>query len=365
MTHASCLSHTEFPTQPRQGIGARLVRRLGGTVRSVIAGGLAHAGVLRPRSAASQSDTARDPVAREAGARTAPGQTGVPRRRAASPVPPCQPARPGLPARWLGRRPAALRRRPPCPDTDIVCFTPEAFPALTPDACAFLNTPLEQCDPDTLLFMFSGLVQHLTDLPEGADTPDPMELFATLWARLGELRAGTAPHAPPAEAPAPQQAAPAAAMPPAPIVARSSHSPAQTHPPVEAPSALPMASHIPLTEAWLSAPSEASQPPPRVPPPPAHEMPPADSPRCAAIVAAAAPATARAIVSIPQHIPRDCRAAPRRNLPGCNFSLRYRTVSACCHGIRWFRRCHALSRAHLPQRLGSRHWSYAARASPA
>ncbi|HUB11961.1 MAG TPA: hypothetical protein VMB34_08390 [Acetobacteraceae bacterium] len=73
------------------------------------------------------------------------------------------------------------------PDSEIVCFTPEAFPALSTEACAFLNTPLEQCDPETLRFMFSGLAQYLIDLPDDADTPDPMAVFAMLWARRGNV----------------------------------------------------------------------------------------------------------------------------------------------------------------------------------
>jgi len=80
-------------------------------------------------------------------------------------------------------------------------FTPEAFPVLTPEACAFLNTPLEDCDPDILLFMFSGLTHYLMELPQDAEVADPMEVFATLWGRLGEVTGNAPPDVCPANQP--------------------------------------------------------------------------------------------------------------------------------------------------------------------
>ena len=206
-------------------MGVRFVRRLGGAVRNAVAGGLAHAGILR-RPIASQPSVGHDSMARDADARPASMLAGdadarpapmrapgpcKPRTAAAAPSP--EPARPGRLARFAGRRRSARRSREQFPDADVMYFTPQAFPSLTPEACAFLNTPLEECDPDILLFMFSGLTDYLLALPEGADTPDPMELFATLWARLGEVRGGAPRQATPADAPDAASIAPADAAP--------------------------------------------------------------------------------------------------------------------------------------------------------
>ena len=170
-----------------------LVRRVGGVVRSAIAGGLAHAGVLRRHQAAPRSEIGHDSMTPEVDGRAVSARESRMRRpRTAAPPPPSESAHPGWLVPWRSRRTMPRgrnsRHAPPgpeqYPEPDIACFTPEAFPALTPEACAFLNTPLEECDPDILLFMFSGLTKYLTELPEGAEVPDPMELFATLWDRL-------------------------------------------------------------------------------------------------------------------------------------------------------------------------------------
>ena len=162
-------------------------------------------------------------------------------------------------------------------------FTPEAFPALSPEMCAFLNTPLEACDPDIVLFLFSGLVDYLTALPEGADTPDPMEVFATLWARLGEVRGDAAANGPPAT-----EGADAA-----PVV------------PVEALPAVPAAS--PNLPPGMPLPPPASAPSPLLPET-LPGLPPASSdPSSGAQAKALSPALAAASANVPaasqSHLP--------------------------------------------------------------
>ena len=224
MARSLCPPQSDQSPQPRPGAGARLVRRLGGTVRRAIAGGLAHAGVLRRRPAVSQPGIGHDSAARDAAARPAPEPKPRTRRqRDAVPAAAARPADSGWLVPWLGgsrrrraplgrnNRPPAPRRPEQLPDTDVTLFTPEAFPVLSPEACAFLNTPLEQCDPDILVFMFSGLTQYLIELPPDADTPDPFEVFATLWSRLTKIRGGAAPATEPNAVPAGEpNAAPAA-----------------------------------------------------------------------------------------------------------------------------------------------------------
>ena len=209
MSHSSCLAQTDPCTEPQQGIGARLVRQLGGAVRRAITGGI---GLSSGRRHSTAGQPASNPAAaRDLAVSRAPGPKPRARRpRTAAAVQPSRPQRSGwlAPLRRRCHRRIAGLGRGQFPDTGVVLFTPEAFPALSPEACAFLNTPLEECDPDILLFLFSNLTQYLTDLPADAETPDPMAVFATLWARLGEIRGDAASDALPAEAPAEAPAAP-------------------------------------------------------------------------------------------------------------------------------------------------------------
>ena len=145
----AALSLPDLPSQPHQGVGARLVRRLGGAVRSAITGGMTLA-TGRRRPAAPQPDIDH-PVARDPDPRPAPAPEHLPGQpRTASPFTPDRSASPGWLARLSGRG-----RRPTrfnyalLPDGDAP-FTPEAFPGLTPEFCTFLNTPLEECDPEML-----------------------------------------------------------------------------------------------------------------------------------------------------------------------------------------------------------------------
>ena len=288
MSDSICPTQADPLSQPRHGAGARFVRRLGSAVRDAIAGGLAHAGVLRRRPAASRPGIGDDRVAQDADAGPAPvraPRTRRPRTRAV--VAPSQPVRPDLPAPTRRRRFARFGRKR-FSGPDVMHFTPEAFPALTLEACAFLNTPLEDCDPDIVLFLFSGLAEYLTALPEGVDMPDPMAVFATLWARLGNLGREALPDAPAAIerdaapattaeplADAPTTAAevlpdaattPAGALPDAPTTPAGAWPDAWAippHPLPEAHSALPTnATAIAAIDASLSAPETQAPAPP-------------------------------------------------------------------------------------------------------
>ncbi len=123
---------------------------------------------------------------------------------------PAPPSRPGRIARlWFGRtrRRPASPGRPPRPADDTAPFTPETHPELSPEACALLNTPVEDCDPEFLRLLLSALARHIADnLPPEPGMTDPQALFATLWARLadplGDAPPDAAPDSPPPDAPA-------------------------------------------------------------------------------------------------------------------------------------------------------------------
>jgi len=158
-----------LPSQPYQGVGARLVRRIGGAVRSAIGSGINLAGVLR-RPTASQASphrtAAQDPQA------PAPSRGRVPRRPS-----PARPL-PFLLLRWLApllarrqHHPAAASR-PALLNHGDTPFTSEEFPQLSPKACAVLNTPLKDCDPKTLDLVVSTFAQYINQVmsPEAAIT---------------------------------------------------------------------------------------------------------------------------------------------------------------------------------------------------
>jgi len=234
-------------TPQHQGDTARFFRRLGGTLRSVIAGGIALTGGMRRPAAPKPSRNPLAPRDTPAGnppaspdiapcnppapRDTAPGNLPVPspsrpraprRPRPAAPVPPPQAARPGWFARWF----SPSRRHPASPDWPAPAdfgrtpFTPEAYPGLSAEDCAFLNTPVEECDPDLLRLILSVLVEHIVDCLPPELGMDAKALFSTLCGRLGTVPDAAAPDVSPAEQPAaapdvPENAAPATAPDPA------------------------------------------------------------------------------------------------------------------------------------------------------
>ena len=291
-----------LPSQSHQGVGARLVRRLGGAVRSVIVRGITLAGTLR-RPAAPQTGRhhpeAPDPQA------PAPTHLRVPHRpRPAHPFPLLPPPLARLLAARRHCRPAATSR-PAFLNQGDMPFTPEAFPQLSPKACAVLNTPLKDCDPKTIELLVSALVQHINQVmsPDSGIT-DPASAFPNLWHRisaaLADTQADTSLPATPRAAPA----TPADAMPDAPV--------ASPHPPA------------PPTRLWTN---DA----PRTAPLPLSGLPASDQPHDATITTAA-PRT-----------PPDT-AAPSRPVVHPSLSFRYRTQSSA----RW-RPCD--SQPSLPRRI--------------
>ena len=188
MTQA--LQTPQPPSQPHQSVGARLLRSLGGPVRTVIAGCLTLSIALR-RPAASRGANGHA-VAQYADARPAPGRAQrTSPRRAASPAASFQPARPGRRARWLNRwrRPASSSPAPctshPAPEDPDAPFTPQAYPGLSPGFCALLNTPLEECDSATISLLLDASARTIARvMPPQPGMPDAAALFATLSARL-------------------------------------------------------------------------------------------------------------------------------------------------------------------------------------
>ena len=80
-------------------------------------------------------------------------------------------------------------------------FTAEAFPALSPEARAFFNTPLEDCDPAMLGVVLGALAELIT----GSMTPregmqDAQDVFLALSSRMATVT-GVAVQAPPAALP--------------------------------------------------------------------------------------------------------------------------------------------------------------------
>ena len=175
------LTTAGLPSQPRQGVGARLVRRLGGAVRSVIGSGIDLAAALRRPAV---PETSRDHAAAQA---PAPTRVRVPRSRHAAVSAPLR-----LP-HWLARLLLARRHHRPAAGGHPAFrnlgdkrFTPQGFPQFSPKACAILNTPLEDCDPETLELVFSTFAQHIGELmsPEAGIT-DPQAILSNLWRRTG------------------------------------------------------------------------------------------------------------------------------------------------------------------------------------
>jgi hypothetical protein len=203
-----------LPTQPHQGVGARFLRRLGGAVRHAAAGGIALAGLRRP--AASQPS--RPGAERREPALARPAQARVRRQpKAAALVPPSRPARSGWLAGWFGRTRQAQAARSPSPSrrADPAPFTQATHPGLSAEACAFFNTPAEDCDPAILRLLLAALAEQIAERMGPAQGMDAETLFSTLCGRLGTDPVAAAPDAPPADAAVPAQAPAAAAADPA------------------------------------------------------------------------------------------------------------------------------------------------------
>jgi len=172
-----------LPSQPHQGVGARLVRRLGGAVRSAIVSAITLTGARR-RPVLPQ--TSQDHAAAQH------PQAPVPRR-----VPVPHPPRAALPAPlllppWLPPLLARRRRRPACLNQADTPFTPETHPQLSPKACAVLNTPVKDCDPKTLELLVSTFTQYINQVmsPE-TGSMDPQAVLPNLWHRLSTTLADT------------------------------------------------------------------------------------------------------------------------------------------------------------------------------
>ena len=280
--------HIAVPSsQPHQGVAARLVRRLGGAVRSVIVRGIALAGALRrpTLSRTSHHHTAvQDPQAPAPGRLRAPlrprtpststspalrawaaKQTKAPTKRAGEGAAP-------LITPWLAPLLAARRHqrsaetsRPASLNHGDMHFTPQAFPQLSPKACAVLNTPLKDCDPKTLKLLVSAFTQYINQVmsPEAGIT-DPAAAFTNLWHRLNAALADT--KADPSSSTTPQ------AVPATPADAAPNATAASPHPPVQAQPTAP-------TTQWTNQAPRASPPPLSHPPIPDQ---PADVPITAA-----------------------------------------------------------------------------------
>ena len=185
-------------------------------MRGVIAGGIARVGRLRRQRGQESSHTPAEP--RGTVAPPAPRRPRLPRRPiAAAPVPPAR--RFGWFARWFGpkRRQPASPARPALPGSDDAPFTPEAWPGLSPEARAFFNTPVEDCDPEILRLLLTALAGHIADTMAAELGMDAEALFATLCGRLATTPSETRPDtAEPAPTPrTPEHAAPdAVATPP-------------------------------------------------------------------------------------------------------------------------------------------------------
>jgi len=298
-----------LPSQSHQGVGARLVRRLGGAVRSAIVSGITLAGTLR-RPAVSQ--TSPDHAAAQRPETSAPMRSRVP----------CRP-RTALPASlllppWLApllarrRRRSASLSRPAYLNQGDKPFTPEAFPQLSPKACAVLNTPLKDCDPKTLELLVSTFTQYINQVmsPEAGIT-DPQAVLPDLWHRistaLDDTKAGTSLPATPEAV----QATPADAVPQVPVL--------PPHPPAPAP---------------RTGPRPSAKDAPRLSPvplsgPPAHHQP------------AGATITAPAPQTTPDIAAPSAPVAHGSPPPNSGLSFRYHTESF----VRWRR--HPLRRCRI------------------
>ena len=334
-----------------QGAGSRLLRRLGGAVRNVIAGSLTLAGGER-RLAASRPRIGHA-AARNAGARPAPEH--APRARRPRSAPPASPPRPSR-FGWL----AGLFRRRTAPlslvhllDAPDAPFTPEEFPGLDPELCEILNTPLEDCDPDTLRHLFAAFARTIADLmPPEAGRTDVQALISTLWDRFVIPLDGAWTDVPPGAAQDAPPSTPMPTIPPAPVVSPDRLPQASSVMPDVSPDLLTETPPLAPIEAFPGAPLVS---PPRLPAPQA-----ADPPRHPhGTIAATNRSTAPEAAIFPGPIPpRDC-SAPNRHL------FLYRIGRALHRAHRNVGCPHSCLSRFLLDNQPLRHCYYAARASPA
>ena len=235
------LTPAGLSSQTHQGVTARVLHRFGRSVRGVIAGGIALTGRRRRSAAAPPGSNPAEP--QDAAALPSPGRKRAPRRpHAATPAPS---PRPGWLARWFGpkrRRPA--RFAPPFPDSDDTPFTPETHPGLSPEACAFFNTPVEDCDPDLLRLMLAALAGHIAGSLPPELGMDAEALFATLCGRFGAVPDEAGPDAQPAEGP-----------PAEPAAAKDAEPDAPPEPPLQAPATEPVGGAALATTADADSPA--------------------------------------------------------------------------------------------------------------
>jgi len=368
-------------TQPHHGVAARLARRLGGAVRNTIAGSLALAGALR-RSAAPQPGIGHA-VARNADARLAPSQARAPRRLCI--VPPIPSSRPGQFAHWLGRRrhaapsiPAPAVPAPSIPSfraNSDAPFTQEEFPGLSPEACAFFSTPLQDLDPELLHRLLGAVAETVAKLmPPEAGMTDAQELFSLLQRRFDAVPDPAMPDRPPCRE---QYAAPAAPADASPAQAQlaprpETRAPAAPDNAAGAPAAVSDSKAppqpagmpgLPIAASAATAAHGASGAPPLMQPPSGAfcsgaPVPSADSgaPAPSADSGTGVPsADNRALAPGPRRVTARALPRPRRPLrsrrvtpPGRGLTFRNRNIMPCP------------SRQSLPPRP-----CYAARASPA
>jgi hypothetical protein len=86
-------------------------------------------------------------------------------------------------------------------------LTLEEFPGIAPEALAFFNTPMEECDPDLLHSVFETFAELIEPAMSGRSrAPDVQDVFRALSSRVAAARAA-APDTPPEPPPAPAAAA--------------------------------------------------------------------------------------------------------------------------------------------------------------
>ena len=190
------------PAQPPQGVGARVVRRFS-EWRAALHNAVARRLRLRqPGPRARIAPDADNPPA------LVPART--PRRLRATPSAP--PPGPGCPD-WLGwlarlsarsQAAAGVRQRR---ERRSGPLTLEEFPGIAPEALAFFNTPMEECDPELLHSVFETFAELIEPAMSGRSrAPDVQHVFRALSSRLAAVRA-EAPDTPPAAPPEPPASA--------------------------------------------------------------------------------------------------------------------------------------------------------------
>jgi len=295
-------------------------------------------------------------LSRSTDPRAAPRREPTPRRLLApSASPPRHSGRPGWLARFL-----SLHRRRPAPvnlpllsgDPDAP-FTPETFPGLPPEICAMLNTPLEDCDPETLRVLVAAFAKTVADaMPPESGMPDVSELFSRLWGSLGAgLDAPWPDSAPPAD----PDATTTTAMPPAAPPAAPMPSPRRSATPLPI---VPVVLRARPLEASSPASAEALPHTPLASAPLSPETPAANSPQ--AHHAAAAPTPTMPHNASPTQATSRIRGAA---LPRTRPFQHQINPAARSHRPPHRRRF--LPGAAPLHASPSRHWCYAARASPA